>query len=184
MRHCRLAFAAISDQATRSMLQTELRTAGWQVLPVDGAEHFTCARLPPSVSLILCELGDDPFWREKIAQLAALPSRPFVIALSACAPENLWDDAVRCGASDVISLPASPDAVLKACESLWKIRQAQQALRAAVLRNQSLANGIKDKLRNAVDIQLSQNVTSVCLHRVRTQVQQVCHFLVRLAFRH
>lgn len=61
-------------------------------------------RSPAAVVLCTTDLPDGT-WRDLLRELSDLPSQPLLLVASRAADEQLWADALDCGAYDVLSLP-------------------------------------------------------------------------------
>ncbi|MEO8129033.1 MAG: hypothetical protein ABI822_18155, partial [Bryobacteraceae bacterium] len=75
-------------------------------------------------------------WREAVCELSALSPRPYVILLSNSSDQNLWEELVTCGGSDVLRMPFETEAVLRAVRTGWAFWLTERRVR-----EQGLARG-------------------------------------------
>ena len=57
-------------------------------------------------AIVLCERNLAPYtWRDVLAEVAAVPTRPLLVVTSRLADDYLWSEALNLGAYDVLSKP-------------------------------------------------------------------------------
>jgi DNA-binding NtrC family response regulator len=76
---------------------------------VSDAANFHCARgllEAESFAIVVCEQNLTPYtWRDVLAEVAVIPTRPLVVVTSRLADDYLWSEALNLGAYDVLAKP-------------------------------------------------------------------------------
>jgi AmiR/NasT family two-component response regulator len=128
------ALAIMRNGIDRETLQSIFRDAHWEL---ETAETLSSAlihrKYPFPIVLWERELKDCD-WRQAISLLSDLPQHPAVILLSSRCDNNLWDDLIGFGGSDILRAPLDREDVLRAIRSAWSLWWHLQRLRRATAR--------------------------------------------------
>jgi DNA-binding response OmpR family regulator len=74
----------------------------------DAASFHSARRLLVAdlFAIVLCEQNLAPYtWRDVLAEVAVVPTRPLLVVTSRLADDYLWSEALNLGAHDVLSKP-------------------------------------------------------------------------------
>jgi hypothetical protein len=124
-----LALLIAQDTTISRDFDTILRDAGWELLVVDTLNTAFNVQKHRQCPVILYERYSHQEWREAITRLSSSSPHPCVILLAPQNDKNLRDEVAGCGGADVLRIPATPDAMLKAVEFHLGIWRTQQMLR-------------------------------------------------------
>jgi DNA-binding response OmpR family regulator len=124
-----LALLIAQDTTISRELDTMLRDAGWELLVVNTLKAALNVQKHRQCPVVLYDRYSHQDWREAIARLSNSSPHPCVILLARQNDKNLRDEVAGCGGADVLRIPTTADATLKAVEFHLGIWRTQQMLR-------------------------------------------------------
>jgi AmiR/NasT family two-component response regulator len=128
------ALAIMRDGIDRDTLQSIFRDADWELEIAETISSALISRKDPFPIVLWERELKERDWRQAVSVLSSLPQHPSVILLSGRCDNNLWDDLIGFGGSDIVRTPVDPEDVMRAIRSAWSLWWHLRRLRRATAR--------------------------------------------------